>query len=124
MIRPTSLFLSVIAAIVSPAAIFAASISYGQCATCGSGGTPALQMIFQGINAGSVTAFGLVNTSFVYNASISGPITTIDASVSKDLTDSQATPFTASIGNGFRPMIEQDGNFYIANPAIAGPTLN
>jgi hypothetical protein len=124
MLRPMSLLVPVIAAIVSPSAIFATSISYSQCSTCGSGGTPALQMLFQGITAPSLTALGLLNTSFVYNTGVSGTINTIDASVSKDLTDSQATLFTASIASGFRPMIEQDGNFYIANPAIAGPTLN
>jgi hypothetical protein len=56
-----------------------------------------------------------VNSTFSYDPLTEGAILSIDASVDKDLTSA------ATLGNTFRPMIEQDGNYYLA--AIAGPGL-
>jgi hypothetical protein len=69
------------------------------------------------------TAIGLANTTFTYNPQTQGAITSIDASVSKDLTAAfgSGTP-GGPLGNTFRPLIEQDGTFYLAG--IAGPSLS
>ena len=56
--------------------------------------------------------------TFTYDPSTQGAITSISASVDKDFT----LNITAGYGNTFRPMIEQDGNYYVAG--IAGPVLS
>ena len=59
------------------------------------------------------------NNSFSYNPATQGTIYSVSASVVKDLTTNiSATGLT----NTFRPLIEQDGNFFLA--AIAGSTWN
>jgi hypothetical protein len=63
--------------------------------------------------------FGVVETTFTYNPATQGAITSISASVDKNLSTNETS--TVAIGNTFRPLIEQDGNFYFA--AIAGPSL-
>jgi hypothetical protein len=63
-------------------------------------------------------AQGLANTTFTYDPLTEGAITGIDASILKNI----ATSFTtSSLGNTFRPTVEQDGVFYLA--AIAGATF-
>jgi hypothetical protein len=92
-----------------------------QCAACGNpngpGNTAAvIGMTFPtGISAADL---GLVNNTFSYDPLTQGAITSIGASVDKDLT------LTSSSGGGntFHPMIEQDGVFYIA--AIPGAGLS
>jgi len=100
----------------------AASITIDQCGSCGNPGQ-GLQIVTTGVNPGDFMAIGLVNTTFSYNPAPvasggQGPIISIDASVDKNLTISQNNPFTASIGNGFRPLIEQDGKFYMASVSV------
>src|SRR5579862_5673442 len=90
-------------------------------ATTSSGGT--LQFVSTFTNGSlpgtPTTSQGLVNNFFAINPLLQGAITSIDASVMKNLAvDFSGTGF----GNTFRPTIEQDGVFYLA--AIAGPTLN
>jgi len=63
------------------------------------------------VEPNSFGAVGLVNNSFQYNPLTQGIVSSIDASVDKNL--------TVSGPNTFRPLIEQDGVFYLA--AIAGP---
>ena len=64
-------------------------------------------------------AQGLVNTTFTYNPLTQGAISSIDASVFKNI----ATSFSATgFGNTFRPAIEQGGVFYLA--AIPGATFD
>jgi PEP-CTERM motif len=93
------------------------TISYGQCATCGPTGGPALQVLLQGLNVGDTAALALVDTAASYNPAT---ITSIDASVDKNATFSQTTPFTGTFGNGFRPVVEQNGILYLLSPSIAG----
>lgn len=64
-------------------------------------------------------AVGLTNNGFSYNPLTQGAITSIDASVSKELTVD--FNLLAAGGNTFRPTILQDGIYYLA--AIAGPGL-
>jgi hypothetical protein len=96
--------------------------TFAQCASCGNPGQ-ALQLTLTEPNgggtgpAGNSILTGIVNSTFTYNPGTQGAITSISASVDKDLTDNVFT----SLGNFFRPLIEQDGNFYAA--AIAGPPL-
>ncbi len=76
-----------------------------------------LKITFPAGPSSTSAAVGLANNSFSYNPHTQGAILSIDASVDKNLTDNY--PFTAVAGNTFRPLIEQDGNFYLA--AIPGP---
>jgi hypothetical protein len=99
-----------------------ASISVGQCASCGDPGQ-ALQF-----NAtfgdttqapfGSV-ATGVLNNGFLYNPATQGAILAISASVDKDAFINEVPP-SGLFTNRFRPMIEQGGNFYVA--VIDGPS--
>jgi len=90
-------------------------VSWGQCAACGNPGQ-ALQILEDG-TSGDSSALALLNSTFTYDPSISGPIGSINASVDKDITLS--LPATGT--NSFHPLIEQDGNFYFAT--IFGPGL-
>ena len=92
----------------------AASITPSQCSSCGNPGQ-ALQIIAWLPNAGDKVAEGFVNNTFTYDPSTQGAITSIDASVDKDLSADQNFNST----NTFRPLIEQNGIFYMA--AISGP---
>ena len=66
----------------------------------------------------SSSALAFINTNFTYNPAASGAITSLSASVDKDLLAS--TPLMG-FGNTFHPTIEQGGNFYMAS--IPGPSL-
>lgn len=114
------LFLLFCAVALVPTRTFAVTISYDQCLACGPSGGAALQILFTGLNPGSVAAIGFANTTTSYNPATVG---NIDASVDKDATFSQAAPFTSTFASGFRPLIEQDGISYLVNPAIAGPVF-
>ena len=111
--------LAILLALASTAA-FGVTVTIQQCATCGNPGQ-ALQVIIFPENTGLVIDIGLVNTTFVYNPKTQGAITSIDASIDKDLSYSQSTPLTITSGNNFRPLVEQDGVFYLAQ--IPGPNL-
>jgi hypothetical protein len=94
-----------------------ATLAYDQCASCGNPGS-GLQLIVTFVpGAGGTAAVGLANTTFSYDPLTQGAIQSINASVDKDLTDNY--PFGGVFGNTFRPLIEQDGNLYMA--AIPGP---
>jgi hypothetical protein len=67
-------------------------------------------------NQNETTAIGFVGSTFTINPAVQGTITSIDASVDKDLT---VSPSDIGGGNTFHPLIEQDGNIYLAS--IAGP---
>jgi hypothetical protein len=97
------------------------TITAAQCATCGNPNF-ALQvkeMFGDTTSATGETALGFVNNTFTYDPSTSGPITSIDASVDKDAT---VTGIGGTLGNTFRPLIEQDGNYYLA--AIVGASFS
>jgi hypothetical protein len=93
--------------------------SFDQCVNCGNPGT-ALQTITTAAGGGiGVYAQAFVNNTFASNPGKQGAISGINASVDKDITVSYSgTGFT----NTFRPLIEQDGNYYLAT--IPGPTFD
>jgi hypothetical protein len=105
----------------SPAFTQNGTLTYDFCASCGLGGVPGLQIIFNSTGSGSDPGFGLIafiNTTFSYNPAVSGAVGSISASVNKILTDSISNP---GAGNTFHPTIEQGGNYYIAS--IPGPEI-
>ncbi len=68
----------------------------------------------------SFAAVGFANKTFWYNPQIEGAIFSIDASVDKNIiTNAPPAPPNVNYTNTFRPLIEQDGMFYLA--AISGP---
>jgi hypothetical protein len=68
------------------------------------------------VEPNSFGAVGFVNNTFQYNPLTQGAVSSIDVSVDKNLTTNP--PVGGS--NTFRPLIEQDGVFYLA--AITGPS--
>jgi hypothetical protein len=103
----------------SASPVFTAGMSFSvdQCASCGNPGAGLQFNATFPVGPGGTAAVGLANTTFSYDPLTQGAILSINASVDKNFTDNY--PFTAVAGNTFRPLIEQDGNFYIA--AIPGP---
>lgn len=79
--------------------------------------TPGLQILVSGPRGESFESMqGLVNTSFVYNPHVDGPLAAVSASVDKDIqTGGNLT------SNVFRPMILQDGHYFVAG--IPMPTI-
>ena len=92
-----------------------------QCAACGNPGTAFEFNVTEttgGPSFGSVAALvGVINTTFSYNPLTQGALASITASVDKNFTVNVPVGFN----NTFRPIIEQDGNFYTA--VIAGTPL-
>lgn len=101
------------------------TVSFAQCPTCGNPGQ-ALQ-IHETFNSFSFEAIGFINNTFAYNPLTQGAISTIDVSVDKNIIiDVNPNP-TATRGNTFRPLIEQDFIFYLATipgPNYTGDTTN
>jgi PEP-CTERM motif len=98
-------------------------VVHDQCSSCGNPAGPtntALQIEFTLPNGG-VTVFALVNSTFSYNPGTQGDIISIDASADKDITLSVPPDPSNVFGNAFRPVIEQDGTFYLAG--IGGPNF-
>lgn len=93
------------------------SLHAGQCSTCGNPGD-ALQITTFIQNQNETTAIGVIGNTFTINTAVQGAITSIDASVDKNLT---VSPSDIGGGNTFHPLIEQDGIIYLAS--IAGPTV-
>jgi hypothetical protein len=103
------------------------TITPSQCASCGSPGA-ALQVVTNVGDSTSIPAtgsLGLINPVFSYNPGIQGTVFSINASIFKDLT---LTPPPAGVmynfSNSFLPLIEQDGNFFLAiipGPGISSP---
>lgn len=97
-----------------------ATVTQAQCTTCGDPGT-ALRLTISDSDGSSLGA-AFVNTAFTYNPKTQGAIASIAASVDKNLT--VVAPPLFGFGNTFRPVIEQDGNFYTAvlfGPAVTVP---
>lgn len=97
-----------------------ATIAVSQCASCGNPGQ-ALQFLenFTADPNPATVAVGVANTTFSYNPMTQGAIARISASVDKTFLLSLDI---GTIGNSFRPMIVQDGNYYLAG--IAGPNFS
>lgn len=98
-----------------------ATVSFTQCPSCGNPGN-ALQIL--GTFATTTDGFdvGFVNNTFAYNPATQGAIATIDASVDKNIITNVPIDPTIMIEDTFRPLIEQDGLFYLA--AINGPIFH
>jgi hypothetical protein len=97
------------------------TVTFSQCSTCGNPGQ-ALQIDIT-LPAGlDLAAIGFANNTFSYNPSTQGAISTIDASVDKNIITNIPVDSSLVLGNTFRPLIEQDGIFYLA--AIAGPAFD
>jgi len=92
--------------------------SFLQCASCGNPDTALQINTTAPIGTGSYSQ-AFINNTFAYNPLTQGAISSISASVDKNINLNYAT---SGFGNTFRPTIEQDGLFYAA--AIPGPTLN
>ena len=105
----------------TPAFQSTGTISVSQCGSCGNPGQ-ALQFVGDfpdtSVNTGLV-ALGIVNTTFAYNPATQGAIYSIAASVDKNFS---TPPNLGSVTNAFRPMIVQDGNYYLAG--IVGPDFS
>lgn len=95
-----------------------ASAIFDQCASCGNPGT-ALQTITTVATGTGGYAQGFVNNTFSYDPMTQGTISSINASIDKNITVSYTgTGFTTT----FHPLIEQDGTYYIAT--ISGPSFD
>jgi hypothetical protein len=101
----------------STAFISGASVTYGQCTSCGDPGY-GLQINVDVTASSSGYSQAFINNTFSYDPLAQGAISGISASVDKD----EGVNFAGTdFGNTFRPTIEQDGNFYLA--FIPGPPL-
>jgi len=98
-----------------------ASVTTTQCPGCGDPGD-GLKIVADYPTGIGANASGYVNNTFSYDPETQGDILSITASVDKDLTTTFAANSSSPFGNTFRPLIEQDGNYYLA--AIPGPSLS
>jgi hypothetical protein len=90
--------------------LYIQNLTYGPCC--------ALEIVGASYNTVSSSALAFINTNFSYDPAASGAITSLSASVDKDLV---ASALLTGFGNTFHPTIEQGGNFYVAS--IPGPSL-
>jgi hypothetical protein len=84
-------------------------------------GTLTFNAAFTSANAAFYVAQGLANTTFAYDPLTQGAISTIDASVFKNLSLDAGTITSTTYGNTFHPTILQNGIYYVG--AIPGPDL-
>ncbi|HLK49212.1 MAG TPA: PEP-CTERM sorting domain-containing protein [Bryobacteraceae bacterium] len=102
----------------------AVSIVASNCASCGVGAGEALQFVSafgDTTSAQGDVDLGFLNNTFVYDPSTQGAILSIAASADKNISLNISIAGGNPFGNTFRPMIEQDGVFYLA--AIPGPGI-
>ena len=98
------------------------SIDYSQCAACGNPGQ-GLQATITVVAAEDATTqldLGLLNTGFVYDPSVSGSIGAVFASIDNEAANNLPGLSQFDI---FNPLIEQDGNYYVAE-IFAGPGIS
>jgi len=95
------------------------TLTVQQCTSCGNPGL-GLQLAATNQNV-ATSSVGLIGNLFHFNPSTQGTITSIDASVDKDLSINFINQSSTPAGNTFRPLIYQDGVIYMA--AIAGPGI-
>ena len=94
-----------------------ATLAVSPCSNCGDPGSALNSTISE--SDGSNLGAAVINPLFSYNPQTQGAITSISASVDKNLTVSAPPLF--GFGNTFRPVIEQNGAFYTA--VISGPSV-
>jgi hypothetical protein len=90
-----------------------------QCATCGDPSQALSTLVtLTAADSTSNLDIALLNTTFTFDPSTQGSIISIGASVNNftsDLTFTSNGSTLASSSNSFVPLIEQDGNFFVAN---------
>lgn len=84
--------------------------SYSQCLACGDP-SQALRFSLTLGNGSPRYSQGLANNEFLYNPGTQGAISSIAASVDRNTT----TNLTGIFNVLFRPLIKQDGNYYVAS---------
>jgi hypothetical protein len=96
-----------------------ANVTLEQCAACGPAADAALRIaaVYPTDNGNYRAA--LLNTAWLYDPSMQGAIVSIDAQTDKRVILSVGIP--AGIGNSFRPLLQQGGQYYAA--VILGPTI-
>jgi hypothetical protein len=72
--------------------------------------------------ASNLVVVGFINNTFSYNPQTQGATGSIDVSVDKKIITNIPVNSSTVFNNTFRPLIEQDGTFFLA--AIPGPTFN
>lgn len=96
-----------------------------QCASCGDPGQALSTLVtLTAADSTSSLDIGLLNTTFTYDPSTQGSIISIGASVSNftsELTFTSNGSTLASASNQFNPLIQQDGNYFVATIA-GGPS--
>ncbi len=105
------------------------TLTYGQCASCGTPGTGLQIAVNETTPAGGLADVGFVNNLFTYDPGTQGAISSIGAQVDKnlliDVGDTNGFGIGSPFGNTFRPLISQGGFYYLAKitgPTIPGPT--
>ncbi len=93
-----------------------AAVTNAQCTTCGVGGSQGLEIMAQlAGTSGFLIAEPIVSKLWIVDPSVVGTVTSIDASVEKELTVSGGSLPTGLVTtNTFRPLIAQGGNYYLA----------
>jgi len=88
------------------------------CPTCGTAGGQGLGITVDDSASGVTTtsSVGAIENAFSYNPATQGVITSIDASVEKDVA---FTGPASSYTNTFHPLILQSGNYYMASIPMA-----
>ena len=97
-----------------------ATLALSQCPVCGNSGT-ALDIVVT-VPSAAVPGIGgvlVINNTFLYDPGTQGAIQSISAGADKNLSEVADTSGPATVGNTFRPLIQQDGVYYLA--AISGP---
>jgi hypothetical protein len=97
------------------------TIGWAQCASCGNPGSALQFSITEPTGGGSPGTIevedAVINSTFAYDPATEGDLVSLSASADKDFTVNIALGFN----NTFRPLIEQDGNYYVG--AISGSPL-
>jgi hypothetical protein len=93
-------------------------VTYRSCTVCGDPGNAVMITGTSTNRIAGAASLAFINSNFVYNPA-AGQITSISASVNKDLITNR---IVTRFGDTFHPTIEQGGNFYVAS--VSGPNLN
>ena len=96
-----------------------AFIGVGECLTCGNPDSALRFVLFY--PGASAAALGVVLNNTAYDPGVQGAINSLSISLQKNLTSTIVGPF----GNTIRPLIQQNGNYYLASMSLAdvtGPT--
>jgi hypothetical protein len=93
-----------------------------QCASCGNPGNALSTTVTTTGDAETQLDLGYLNTTFLYNPSTQGAVTSITVSID-NVTLLLNLPGEPTVFDNFLPLIEQDGNYYYDN-LTSGPYAN